>query len=62
MKPLGLLALIILLTALLVQPGFAMLRHGGGVAGRGHGSGFLLLNEGGLLLLNAGGKVILNAD
>ncbi len=62
MKTLGLLALIILVTALLCHPGFAMLRHGGGVAGGGHGSGFLLLQDGGFLLLNDGGKVLLNAD
>ena len=66
MKTLGLLALIILVTALLFQPGFAMLRHTGGVSGRGGGAGFLILHDdgGGFLLLhdNGGGRLMLHAD
>ena len=66
MKTLGLLALIILVTALLIEPGFAMLRHGGGISGRGSGSGFLILhdNGGGFLLLHddGGGRLMIHAD
>ncbi len=66
MLKLGLLALIILITALLLQPGFAMLRHGGGISGRGGAAGFLILhdNGGGFLLLhdNGGGRLMLHGD
>ncbi len=66
MQKLALLALIILITALLFHPAFAMLRHGGGVSGRGSGSGFLILHDdgGGFLLLHddGGGRLILHAD
>ncbi len=53
---------VLIATTLLSLQASAMLHRGGGVAGRGAGAGFLLLNDGGFVLINEGGKVMLNAD